>query len=156
MILVRRKEKQLAGFTKRIRNSEALQNQSDTIEALHYAFIDKVEVDYSQGARLYGVYHHYQNGQQGDYSIFVGTDTEHIEESKPLTKMTIPGGKYLVFSGRGEMPHVVMEVWQNIWRYFDQADCKFERAFDVDFEYYRSKNTVVVYISVNHKEAPVQ
>ncbi|MGR0280065.1 GyrI-like domain-containing protein [Marinomonas dokdonensis] len=153
MILVHRKEKQLSGIVKRIENKSALQNQSDTIEALHYSFIDSVNVDYSQGARLYGVYHHYQNGLHGDYSIFVGTDTDHIEEPKSLTQMTIPEGKYLVFSGHGEMPLVVMEVWESIWHYFEQADCKFERAFEMDFEYYRSKNTVIVYVSVNNIEA---
>ncbi|MEO9654458.1 effector binding domain-containing protein [Marinomonas sp.] len=156
MILVRRKEKQLSGILKRIENKPALQNQSDTIEALHYSFIDSVNVDYSQGARLYGVYHHYQNGLQGDYSVFVGTDTHYIEERQPLSKMTIPEGKYLVFSGHGEMPNVVMDVWHSIWRYFEQPDCKYDRAFDVDFEYYRSKNTVIVYISVTDKQLSVQ
>lgn len=156
MILVRRKEKQLAGIHKRIESTKALQSQSDTIEALHYSFIDSVNVDYSQGTRLYGVYHHYKDGKQGDYSVFVGTDKDRIEEAQPLSKMTIPEGKYLVFSGRGEMPNVVMEVWHSIWRYFEQPDCKYDRAFDVDFEYYRSKDTVLVYISVTDKKYSVQ
>lgn len=50
--------------------------------------------------------------------------------------VTIPEGRYLVFTEEGRMPNTVMNAWEKAWEYFHNPDCEHTRTYNVDFEHY--------------------
>ncbi|MCG3881498.1 MAG: GyrI-like domain-containing protein [Psychrobacter sp.] len=54
--------------------------------------------------------------------------------------VTIPAGKYLVFTEEGRMPNTVMNAWEKAWEYFHNSDCEHTRTYNVDFEHYIGGN----------------
>ena len=95
-------------------------------------------------AHMYGVYSEYESDDSADYKITVG-----VEVTKPKNAITIDNQKYLVFSKKGEIPDVVVELWTEIWEHFSSDESKYERAFKVDFEKYLSEDEIEIYISIN-------
>ena len=61
--------------------------------------------------------------------------------------MRIEAGDYLVFTGRGEMPQMMLAVWQAIWQYFDEHP-EIRRSYRSDFEAYSGPDRVAVHIGV--------
>ena len=59
----------------------------------------------------------------------------------------IEGGDYLVFNGQGQMPQMVLEVWQAIWQYFEQHP-HIRRRYCTDFEAYSGPEEVAIHIGV--------
>lgn len=66
-----------------------------------------------------------------------------------FTQVKITAGQYLAFSGKGSMPEVVIQVWQQIWDYFSKEN-SYTRLFTTDFELYPSAEEVVIYIAVSY------
>ena len=66
-----------------------------------------------------------------------------------MKTLTIPGAKYLVFTGNGELPGVVIQTWGAVWQYFEQ-EAGDKRAYTVDFERHdqREPSRVEIYIAV--------
>ena len=62
--------------------------------------------------------------------------------------MRIEGGDYLVFTGQGEMPQMVLAVWQTIWQYFE-AHPEIKRLYRSDFEAYSGPEQVAIHIGVD-------
>lgn len=57
-----------------------------------------------------------------------------------VVTVTIPAGKYLVFTEEGRMPNTVMNAWEKAWEYFHNSDCEHTRTYNVDFEHYIGGN----------------
>ena len=66
-----------------------------------------------------------------------------------MSTLTIPRSKYLVFTGNGELPGVVVQTWGAVWQYFEQ-EARDKRAYTVDFERYdqREPSRVEIYVAV--------
>ncbi len=95
-----------------------------------------------------GVYSDYESDHNGPYRLLVGVRVQ--EGTTPpagMAQALVPAGKYLVFSGEGQMPRVVVETWNAIWKYFAQKG-EHTRAFTADFEQYRGPSAIDIYISV--------
>jgi len=84
----------------------------------------------------YGVYSNYVDGVNGEYSITAGLEvSEPSEIPEEFVVKTIPAAKYMVFtSGQGPISEVVIKLWQDIWRWFEQGEV--ERTYTGDFEVY--------------------
>lgn len=84
----------------------------------------------------YGLYSNYVNGVNGEYSITAGLEVSDCSEiSKEFVVKTIPAATYLVFtSEQGPISEIVIELWQDIWRWFEQQEV--ERTYTGDFELY--------------------
>jgi predicted transcriptional regulator YdeE len=79
------------------------------------------------------VYFDYENGHTGAYSVVVGYQVPGLEDVPPgLTGLSIPGGKYLVFTAE---PQDVAQTWAAVWDYFAQPSAP-RRAFTYDYEEY--------------------
>lgn len=141
-------EKRVAGLGVRTNNASEMQAATAKIGALHQSFAQQATVSYEKGACLYGVYYQYESDYTGDFSVLVGAEPDMVESNTELEHVILPAGEYLVFSGEGEMPQVVIDVWQEIWRYFSGVDCIHQRAYTADFECYTSENSVDVYIAI--------
>ena len=92
--------------------------------------------------RLFGVYSDYETDAHGAFDITTGVAVA----DGPAT-VRIEGGEYLVFTGQGEMPQMVLAVWQAIWHYFD-AHPEIRRRYQSDFEAYSGPDQVAIHIGV--------
>jgi predicted transcriptional regulator YdeE len=95
-----------------------------------------------------GVYTNYENDQDGRYRVVVGVAvTEGTIRPDDLVSVTVPPGDYLVFSGTGGLPEVVIRTWESVWSYFASAK-QYVRAFTADFERYPQPDAIEIYIAV--------
>lgn len=114
-----------------------------------------------EGEDIYGIYHNYESDDDiGAFDVVaswkVGSQQgEQDQLSKDATlntgsmmTVTIPAGKYLVFSEHGNMPNTVMNAWERVWEYFNDPSCEHIRAYDVDFEHYIDGNLVYGQVDV--------
>ena len=147
MDIVQIEEKIIRGISVRTKNSDEMNPETAKIGQLYHKFDQDITVNYKEGARVYGVYYGYESDETGEFTVLAGSDRAESEKV-PLEQVTIPAGKYLVFSGRGEMPQVVIDAWGQIWEYFSGSDTPHKRAFTTDFENYKSPNEVEVYIAI--------
>jgi predicted transcriptional regulator YdeE len=60
----------------------------------------------------------------------------------------VEAGDYLVFTGQGEMPQMVIATWQRIWQYFE-AHPEVTRRYRSDFEAYEGPDKVAIHIGVS-------
>ena len=118
------------------------------IPALWQRFDTAIPVDYKAGERVYGVYFNYESDHTGDFTVLAGFNGKSVPERIAVEHITIPSGKYLVFSKYGDMPQIAIDAWQDIWRYFSQENTEYERAFTVDFEHYVNGNHIDVYMAI--------
>jgi len=91
---------------------------------------------------MYGVYSDYESDASGNYKVTVG-----VEVTKPKNAIVIEDKKYLVFTKQGELPMVVVELWEEIWAYFEK-NSEYERAFEIDFEKYAKEDEVEIFVSI--------
>ena len=135
------------GLSTRTNNRDEMNPDSAKIGALYQRFDEQVVVNYQEGARVYGVYFDYESDASGEFSVLAGAD--NIESaSAELETVTLPAGSYLVFAGKGEMPNAVINTWMKVWDYFSAADCPHQRAYSVDYEFYKGPDEVDIYIAV--------
>lgn len=92
--------------------------------------------------RIFGVYSAYESDAHGPFDVTAGVVVTNGEGSIP-----IEAGDYLVFTGQGEMPHMVIATWQHIWQYFE-AHPDVARSYRSDFEAYEGPDKVAIHIGV--------
>lgn len=148
MKIVQFEGKQITGIGMRTNNANEMNPETSRIATIHQKFDKKVSVNYKNGARVYGVYYDYESDYSGEFSVLAGTDQSDIAMTGDLEKISIPGGKYMVFEAKGEVPQIVIETWSKIWSYFSKGDTQYQRAYITDFEFYKNQNELEIYISV--------
>jgi len=117
----------------------------------------------SEGEDIYGVYHNYESedlvgafdvvaswkveseqaaGQDDseDNNVLSPENILSAAHGSDVITVTIPAGKYLVFTEEGRMPNTVMNAWEKAWEYFHNPDCEHTRTYNVDFEHYIGGN----------------
>lgn len=103
---------------------------------------------------VYGCYIDYENGAEGEYKLLIGckvTVTDSLPEG--LEAKVLPASQYAVFTTKqGQASAVVIEAWQEIWRW--SATSQLQRTFTGDFEIYDERSSdpdnaqVDIYIAV--------
>ena len=104
----------------------------------------------ANAAVLYGVYTGYESDHRGPYSHLIACEVSNGGTPAPaMTTLTIPPSKYLVFTGNGKLPGVVVKTWGAVWQYFER-ETRDHRAYTVDFERYdqREPSRVEIYVAV--------
>jgi predicted transcriptional regulator YdeE len=140
-------QKTIHGLTTRTNNAHEMNPAESRIGALAYRFDEQVVVDYKGGARVYGVYHEYESDVNGAFTVLIGADRVQSAKEK-LRKVIIPKGRYLVFTGHGKVPQIVIDTWLKVWDYFADKNSDYKRAYSLDFEYYNGPNDVEIYIAI--------
>ena len=133
------------GFTARTTNQQEMDVEKARIPGLWRQFLEVVEVDPSSALKGYGVYSNYQSDWQGAYDITVGTDGDFTARER--VSITIPAGTFLCFETTGSMPHAVLELWEQVWKFFQEEGAP-QRTYQCDFEEYRSPDSAAIYISI--------
>ncbi|WP_172200700.1 effector binding domain-containing protein [Campylobacter sp. RM16188] len=97
---------------------------------------------YNGTDEICAVYHEYESDLNGSYSLLVGT------KGSPrgvYEKVIAKAGKYAVFSKEGAGENTVIELWREIWEFFENSNLK--RAYVTDFEKYL-KDKIEIYVSI--------
>jgi predicted transcriptional regulator YdeE len=95
-----------------------------------------------------GIYTDYESDHLGPYSLIAGVETTDLNSiPHGMRALTIPSGKYLVFTASGQMPQALIETWMYIWNYFSKSS-GYVRMYTTDFERYESGDKVEIHIAV--------
>jgi len=141
-------QKVIRGFSTITNNEAEMTPGKGRIPGLWHHFDQTIPVDYQGGERVYGVYSNYESDHTGNFSVLAGFDGKGLPANVDVETVTIPEGKYVVFSHQGDMPQIAIDAWTSVWEYFTQHQATYTRKFDVDFEHYPNANQIDVYIGI--------
>ena len=131
------------GIGVRTTNYKETKPETAKLGELWQQFYQTIAEQLPEDAQIYGVYHQYESDDTGEFDVVAGYSKQSVQqeqevqsESDDTVSVTIPAGKYLVFSQQGSMPDMVIEGWDKVWTYFGDSECEYTRTFGVDFEHY--------------------
>ena len=107
--------------------------------------------------KVFSVYTNYESNEYGAYTYFLGEEVNSFENvSKEFEMLTIIPQTYVKFtSNPGQMPTVVIDMWQKIWN-MNASELDGQRAYHADFEIYDERsqdlNNAIVDIYIGIKE----
>ncbi|MDX9961522.1 MAG: GyrI-like domain-containing protein [Aliarcobacter sp.] len=146
MKVTRIKKLMIAGISEVTNNETEMSEESGKIAALWENYFEKdiykKTFDKSNSDFMYGVYSDYGSDASGNYKVTVG-----VEVTKAKNAIVIEDKKYLVFTKKGELPMVVVELWEEIWEHF-KKNSEYERAFEIDFEKYAKEDEIEIFVSI--------
>ena len=146
MKVTRVKKLMIAGLSTVTNNELEMSEENGKIALLWEEYfakdIYKKTFDKANSDFMYGVYSDYESDASGNYKVTVG-----VEVTKPKNAIVIEDKKYLVFKKQGELPMVVVELWEEIWDYFEKNN-EYERSFEIDFEKYTKEDEIEIYVSI--------
>lgn len=145
-----------------VRTSNALEMNPETAKigpTMQKFFMKGMQAQISERknpGRVFAVYTNYESDKQGSYDYFLGEEVnDFADKAKEFATLTIPTQTYAKFtSNPGQMPSVVIDMWQNIWK-MNESSLGGHRSYIADFEIYdeRSRDprsTVLdIYIGIN-------
>jgi len=136
------------GLQVRTKNADEMNPETQKIAPLWGRFYNEVLPTVEEGATVYGVYHNYESDAMGEFDVLVGADKLSVTEE--MKSIELQAGKYLMFPVKGELPQAIIDTWMQIWAYFEDPSIDEKRAFQTDFELYKSEDEVEIYIGVTY------
>ena len=138
------------GISVRTTNQAEISHETAKLGRLWQKFYQNYMGDLPEGQDIYGIYHNYESADLvGAFDVVAGWEVDNgqaqpdngaVADKSNLVTITIPAGKYLVFSETGNMPNTVMNAWEKAWEYFNDPSCEHTRTYNVDFEHYIDGN----------------
>lgn len=153
MQLVEIRELSVTGISIKTNNANEMHAETQKIPTLWSRFYSDYIPNLNSDANIYGVYYEYESDETGNFRLLAGSTSE-ARHCKTIIKeqIDIESGSYLCFKATGNMPDVVIGLWQQVWSYFnDEKQKKYTRTFRTDFEEYISETEVHLYIGVKQK-----
>jgi predicted transcriptional regulator YdeE len=136
----------VAGLTARTCNRDEKDPQMARIGNLWGRFFDERIYERTphrmSDMRLFSVYSAYEADAHGAFDITTG-----VAVSDGPSAVRIEDGDYLVFTGQGQMPQMVLDVWKTIWQYFGEHP-ELRRRYRSDFEAYSGPEQVAIHVGV--------
>ena len=133
---------QIIGIKTRTTNAEEMKG-AGRIQTLWNQFYSQQVVEKISGkvdAKIISVYHDYESNATGAYSVLVGVKVAAgttVPEGMHL--VNVPAQSYVQWTSRqGEMPGVVIELWQNVWQLESASELK--RKYTMDLEIYDERS----------------
>ncbi len=140
--------KTIKGLQVRTKNADEMNPKTQQIAPLWGRFYNEVLPTLDEGATVYGVYHNYESDVQGAFDVLVGADALTVTEE--MREVELQEGKYLMFPVKGELPQAIIDTWMQVWAYFEDPSIDERRAYETDFELYKSADVVEIYIGVHY------
>lgn len=103
---------------------------------------------------IYGIYSDYESDFTGYYTVTAGCAVDVQSIYTEFNTLNIHEGNYLVFSGKGTMPQMVIDTWKQVWAYFESST-QYKRNFITDFELWRNSDEIEIYIGVEVLNYPL-
>ena len=149
---------EVAGISVRTCNSDELDPAAARIGGLWDRFFsqswERNLPAAGQDGRIFGVYSAYESNADGAFDVTAGVAAAPPAGNGGVGNMPdavrvipIQAGSYLVFSGEGPMPQMVIDTWDQIWRYFADNP-QVQRRFGTDFEAYSGPDQVAIHIGI--------
>lgn len=146
MKVTRIKKLMISGISEITNNEIEMNEETGKIAKLWEEYFEKdiykTTFNKANSDFMYGVYSDYESDASGNYKVTVG-----VEVTKPKSAIVIEDKKYLVFTKQGELPMVVVELWEEIWEYFEKNN-EYERSFEIDFEKYAKEDEIEIFVSI--------
>ena len=143
-------EKKIYGLVTRTKNADEMNENTGKIGLLWKKFDEKVDVNYKEGERVYGIYSNYESDANGEFDVFAGYDSFN----KDLELRSIEKGRYLVFTKSFTQTddhtrvQAIIATWGKVWEYFSNEKSEYKRAYKTDFEWYKGLNEIEICISI--------
>lgn len=134
------------GFSVRTNNAAEMNPSTGNIMTLWDNFYANMPPHFTEASQIYGVYDAYASDKDGDYTVTACATHLNGQPANATTKL-VPEGRYLKFSGKGELPAAVISTWQAIWQFFETST-EFQRAYTTDYECYVGAQQVDIYIAI--------
>lgn len=155
------------GISARTTNNAEISHDTAKLGRLWQKFYQNHMEHLSEGEDIYGVYHNYESddlvgafdvvaswkvkteqveGEDGnensneDSNVLSAKNILSAAHASDVVTITIPAGKYMVFTEEGRMPNTVMNAWEKAWTYFNDPSSEHTRTYHVDFEQYIGGN----------------
>lgn len=133
---------QIIGIKTRTTNAEEMKG-AGRIQALWTQFYSEqimTKIPGPADAKIISAYHDYESDANGAYSVLVGMKVvAGTKVPEGMHVINVPSQNYLQFTTReGEMPGVVIEVWQKVWDLESKSELK--RKYSVDLEIYDERS----------------
>lgn len=93
----------------------------------------------------FGVYTNFESDHTCDFDLIVSLEESAGLEGEVL--VDVPAGTYLKFSATGPCPESCINLWGEIWAYFESEEAP-KRTYVADFEKYLSMTEVEIYIGI--------
>lgn len=132
----------LIGSSIRTNNKNEMNPETAKIgQHFHSYFFDKIsdQMKHRHSPNTtYSVYTNYESNENGEYTHFIGEVVQSLDD-QDLSKfqtLVIPPSMYQKFTTpSGELPNVVIEAWQKIWK-MNAVSLGGKRTYIADFEVY--------------------
>ncbi|WP_319380858.1 effector binding domain-containing protein [Thiomicrorhabdus sp.] len=147
-MIEKRNAVELIGMKLRTNNADEMDPAKAGIGGLWQAFYDRAGSVLPSGAAVYGVYFNYESDMNGDFDVAVCADASSALQFAGAEPIAIREGEYAVFRAKGEMPQTVINLWVEIWEYFQSGKSPYLRAYTTDFERYFGDDEVEICIAV--------
>lgn len=150
---------QVTGLSVRTRNSDENDPATARIGSLWDRFFSQSWERHLPAAghdgRLFGVYSAYESDAHSAFDVTVGVATDPGANAgaggdaggEKIRITPVLAGTYLVFTGAGPMPQMVIDTWGAIWAYFARNP-QVQRRFGTDFEAYSGPDQVAIHIGI--------
>ncbi|MBC7466524.1 MAG: AraC family transcriptional regulator [Bdellovibrio sp.] len=133
---------QMIGIKTRTTNAEEMKG-AGRIQALWAQFYSEqtmAQIPEKMDAKIISAYHDYESDANGAYSVLIGVKVApgtHAPEGMHI--VNVPAQSYSQLTSRqGEMPGVVIEMWQKVWQLESKSELK--RKYSVDLEVYDERS----------------
>ncbi|WP_413284201.1 GyrI-like domain-containing protein [Vibrio sp. MA40-2] len=136
------------GFVIRTTNADEVNPSTAKIGELWAKFYTNAAPKLNEKSKVFGIYTNYESDFRGAFDVIACSDTLSPEILPDSVKINVTSGKYVTFSASGEMPQAVIDLWGEVWTYFNSEYCLYQRAYTTDFEYYKSAHEVEIFIAV--------
>jgi predicted transcriptional regulator YdeE len=136
------------GFSVRTTNTDEIDPTKAKIGQLWQGFFDQAFPKLTPDSKVYGVYTNYESDFTGEFDVVACTNALTDQNLDALVETEIEAGKYLTFSAEGELPQAVIDLWGEVWAYFNAADCPHVRTYTTDFEFYKGETEVEISIAI--------
>lgn len=155
------------GISARTTNNAEISFDTAKLGRLWQKFYQNHVSHLAEGEDVYGIYHNYESddlvgafdvvaswkvesdkkegeddneANHKDSNVLSAENILSAAHSSDVVTVSIPTGKYMVFSEHGRMPNTVMNAWEKAWTYFNDPSCEHKRNYNVDFEHYVGGN----------------
>ncbi|AHG64425.1 putative transcription activator [Advenella mimigardefordensis DPN7] len=103
------------------------------------------------GDVVYGVYSNYESDASGRFDVTVAVrdyEDDNVRSEHGFDRVKLLAGRYIVFSGLAGEGNPVLQLWQQVWQYFESPDCLYQRSWKTDYEVYHQDGKIALFIGI--------
>ncbi|MBD2782157.1 GyrI-like domain-containing protein [Xenorhabdus szentirmaii] len=145
----------LIGVSTRTKNADEMDAATAKIMPLWQHFYQDIYPDQLSGNVVYGVYSNYESDASGQFDVIAAVEAKEHEGGSTQADVSfdsfeLAAGRYIIFSGLMGEGNPVFQLWQQVWHYFEQADCLYQRSWKTDYEVFHQDGKIELFIGIEY------